>query len=221
MTYIIFVVNSKFVFVNALNQTLGFFVGKSEFNKAIFIHSFIHDRPPPPAEDTKETSGIEFHHTALETHLHISLGESPETMPRPQFGLRGSAINPLQWEQFGATFGKEKVCISTSGPQWWRQLTLDQSTKTWFLPLISLRPNVIQILGHAGGMVLFPHQLGLSSLQQSAIRPNPHIPSNQPPTSSLFGLLPWLLLPLTLQCYYQTLADSAALLQCSKWPEAI
>ena len=37
-----FVVNSKFVFVKALHQTLGFFVGKGEFNKAIFIHSFIH-----------------------------------------------------------------------------------------------------------------------------------------------------------------------------------
>ena len=30
------------MFVNALNETLGFFVGKSEFSKAIFIHSFIH-----------------------------------------------------------------------------------------------------------------------------------------------------------------------------------
>ena len=39
--YIIFVVSSKFVFVDALNQTLGFFVGKSEFNKARFIPSWL------------------------------------------------------------------------------------------------------------------------------------------------------------------------------------
>ena len=37
----IIIVNSKFVFVNALNQTLGFVVEKSESNKASFIDSFI------------------------------------------------------------------------------------------------------------------------------------------------------------------------------------